>query len=76
MSVCNIMCVFVFSLYQIYYCSRTHSQLAQFVHEVQKSPYSSTVCLVNLGSRQVYIYIPHTHSIHNDKLDLVEAGRL
>ncbi|MCI4379479.1 hypothetical protein PGIGA_G00228850 [Pangasianodon gigas] len=37
---------------KIYYCSRTHSQLAQFVHEVQKSPYSSTVSLVNLGSRQ------------------------
>ncbi|KAG7332962.1 hypothetical protein KOW79_003097 [Hemibagrus wyckioides] len=37
---------------KIYYCSRTHSQLAQFVHEVQKSPYRSTVSLVNLGSRQ------------------------
>ncbi|KAL7870974.1 hypothetical protein SRHO_G00084710 [Serrasalmus rhombeus] len=37
---------------KIYYCSRTHSQLAQFVHEVQKSPYGSTVSLVNLGSRQ------------------------
>uniref|UniRef100_A0A671KL39 ATP-dependent DNA helicase DDX11 n=1 Tax=Sinocyclocheilus anshuiensis TaxID=1608454 RepID=A0A671KL39_9TELE len=36
----------------IYYCSRTHSQLAQFVHEVQKSPYGATVRLVNLGSRQ------------------------
>ncbi|KAF7699344.1 ATP-dependent DNA helicase DDX11 [Silurus meridionalis] len=37
---------------KIYYCSRTHSQLAQFVHEVQKSPFRSTVRLVNLGSRQ------------------------
>uniref|UniRef100_A0A671KKH8 ATP-dependent DNA helicase DDX11 n=1 Tax=Sinocyclocheilus anshuiensis TaxID=1608454 RepID=A0A671KKH8_9TELE len=37
---------------EIYYCSRTHSQLAQFVHEVQKSPYGATVRLVNLGSRQ------------------------
>ncbi|KAI4902620.1 hypothetical protein NFI96_032937 [Prochilodus magdalenae] len=37
---------------KIYYCSRTHSQLAQFVHEVQKSPYGSTVSLVTLGSRQ------------------------
>ncbi|KAL1265122.1 hypothetical protein QQF64_003149 [Cirrhinus molitorella] len=32
--------------------SRTHSQLAQFVHEVQKSPYGAAVRLVNLGSRQ------------------------
>ncbi|XP_077049945.1 ATP-dependent DNA helicase DDX11 isoform X1 [Siphateles boraxobius] len=37
---------------KIYYCSRTHSQLAQFVHEVQKSPYGAAVHLVNLGSRQ------------------------
>lgn len=37
---------------KIYYCSRTHSQLAQFVHEVQKSPYGDAVRLVNLGSRQ------------------------
>uniref|UniRef100_A0A8C7RTQ9 ATP-dependent DNA helicase DDX11 n=1 Tax=Oncorhynchus mykiss TaxID=8022 RepID=A0A8C7RTQ9_ONCMY len=32
--------------------SRTHSQLAQFVHEVQKSPFSQDISLVPLGSRQ------------------------
>nr|XP_019934498.1 PREDICTED: ATP-dependent DNA helicase DDX11-like isoform X3 [Paralichthys olivaceus] len=37
---------------KIYYCSRTHSQLAQFVHEVQKSPFSKDIRLVTLGSRQ------------------------
>ncbi|XP_053423578.1 ATP-dependent DNA helicase DDX11 isoform X3 [Nycticebus coucang] len=37
---------------KIYYCSRTHSQLAQFVHEVQKSPFGKDVRLVSLGSRQ------------------------
>ncbi|KAJ8003125.1 hypothetical protein DPEC_G00166130 [Dallia pectoralis] len=37
---------------KIYYCSRTHSQLSQFVHEVQKSPFSQDVSLVTLGSRQ------------------------
>ncbi|XP_015264201.1 PREDICTED: probable ATP-dependent RNA helicase DDX11 [Gekko japonicus] len=37
---------------KIYYCSRTHSQLAQFVHEVQKSPFSKETRLVSLGSRQ------------------------
>uniref|UniRef100_A0A8D0H1M4 Helicase ATP-binding domain-containing protein n=1 Tax=Sphenodon punctatus TaxID=8508 RepID=A0A8D0H1M4_SPHPU len=36
----------------IYYCSRTHSQLAQFVHEVQKSPFGKETRLVSLGSRQ------------------------
>ncbi|XP_029455811.1 ATP-dependent DNA helicase DDX11 isoform X2 [Rhinatrema bivittatum] len=37
---------------KIYYCSRTHSQLAQFVHEVQKSPFGKAIRLVSLGSRQ------------------------
>ncbi|XP_054094060.1 ATP-dependent DNA helicase DDX11 isoform X4 [Callithrix jacchus] len=36
----------------VYYCSRTHSQLAQFVHEVKKSPFGKDVRLVSLGSRQ------------------------
>ncbi|XP_033632189.1 ATP-dependent DNA helicase DDX11-like [Asterias rubens] len=37
---------------KIFYCSRTHSQLSQFVHEVQKSPYGETTKVVTLGSRQ------------------------
>ncbi|XP_072510153.1 putative ATP-dependent DNA helicase DDX11-like protein 8 isoform X4 [Notamacropus eugenii] len=37
---------------KIYYCSRTHSQLMQFVHEVQKSPFGKETRLISLGSRQ------------------------
>ncbi|NXU43716.1 DDX11 helicase, partial [Drymodes brunneopygia] len=37
---------------KIYYCSRTHSQLSQFVREVQKSPFRKDTRLVSLGSRQ------------------------
>ncbi|XP_055975960.1 LOW QUALITY PROTEIN: ATP-dependent DNA helicase DDX11 [Sorex fumeus] len=37
---------------KIYYCSRTHSQLAQFVQEVQKSPFGKDTRVVSLGSRQ------------------------
>ncbi|XP_031550335.1 ATP-dependent DNA helicase DDX11-like [Actinia tenebrosa] len=37
---------------KIYYCSRTHSQLAQFTREVIKSPYGEATSLVTLGSRQ------------------------
>ncbi|XP_023562906.1 ATP-dependent DNA helicase DDX11 isoform X2 [Octodon degus] len=37
---------------KIYYCSRTHSQLAQFVQEVRKSPFSKETRLVTLASRQ------------------------
>ncbi|XP_033762374.1 ATP-dependent DNA helicase DDX11-like [Pecten maximus] len=37
---------------KIYYCSRTHSQLSQFVREVVKSPYGDDTRVVSLGSRQ------------------------
>jgi hypothetical protein len=40
-------------LLQIYYCSRTHTQLAQFVRELQKSPYRDSIQVITLGSRQV-----------------------
>ena len=39
-------------LFQIFYCSRTHSQLAQFVREVQKSPFNDSTRVISLGSRQ------------------------
>lgn len=37
---------------KIYYCSRTHSQLTQFVREIQKSPFGNDTKVVSLGSRQ------------------------
>ncbi|KAK2177258.1 hypothetical protein NP493_610g02000 [Ridgeia piscesae] len=37
---------------KIYYCSRTHSQLSQFVREIQKSPFGGDTKVVSLGSRQ------------------------
>ena len=42
----------VLIFFQIFYCSRTHSQLTQFVREVQKSPFSDSTRVVSLGSRQ------------------------
>ena len=38
---------------KIYYCSRTHSQLSQFVQEVKKSPYGNGTHVISLASRQV-----------------------
>ncbi|CAI6357961.1 unnamed protein product [Macrosiphum euphorbiae] len=38
---------------KIYFCSRTHSQLSQFVAELKKSPYS-TSRIIPLASRQNY----------------------
>ncbi|XP_071452150.1 ATP-dependent DNA helicase DDX11 [Hetaerina americana] len=37
---------------KIIFCSRTHSQLSQFVGEVRSSPYGETTRLVSLASRQ------------------------
>jgi len=37
---------------KIFYCSRTHSQLNQFVHEVQKSKHAGYIKMVALASRQ------------------------
>lgn len=39
--------------FQIYFCSRTHSQLSQFVTEMKKSPYSKAR-IIPLASRQNY----------------------
>nr|CAD7392056.1 unnamed protein product [Timema cristinae] len=39
---------------KIFFCSRTHSQLSQFVGEVQRSPYGRDIRLVSLASRQNY----------------------
>lgn len=36
---------------KIFFCSRTHSQLSQFVGELKKSPYFDKVSLVSLASR-------------------------
>ena len=36
---------------RIFYCSRTHSQLSQFVKEIQKTTYKNDIRLVSLASR-------------------------
>ncbi|KAG0717309.1 ATP-dependent DNA helicase DDX11 [Chionoecetes opilio] len=37
---------------KIFYCSRTHSQLSQFVREIQKTVFGEEVRVVSLASRQ------------------------
>ncbi|KAK0163479.1 hypothetical protein PV327_007154 [Microctonus hyperodae] len=39
---------------QFFFCSRTHSQLTQFIGEIKRSPYADKVSLVPLASRQNY----------------------
>lgn len=37
---------------RIYYCSRTHTQLAQVVEEIRRTEYGQRVSCISLGSRQ------------------------
>ena len=36
---------------KIFFCSRTHSQLSQFIGELRKSPYSKNISVITLSSR-------------------------
>ncbi|XP_059487734.1 ATP-dependent DNA helicase DDX11 [Neocloeon triangulifer] len=53
---------------KIIYCSRTHSQLAQFVSEIKKSPYSKDLRVVTLGSRQNYCINEEVVGLKNSNL--------
>jgi len=44
---------------KIFFCSRTHSQLTQFVHELQRSPYSEDISVVPLSSRYILVIIDY-----------------
>ncbi len=38
---------------QVFFCSRTHSQLSQFVSELQRTTFADTIASVSLASRKV-----------------------
>ncbi|KAI8137325.1 ATP-dependent RNA helicase chl1 [Fennellomyces sp. T-0311] len=54
---------------KIYYTSRTHSQLSQFIHEVHKTMYSDDIWTVPLGSRK-------NSCIHKDVKKLKSVQRI
>jgi len=38
---------------QIYFCSRTHSQLSQFVSELHRTPFAASLSVAAVASRKV-----------------------
>ncbi|KAG8232334.1 hypothetical protein J437_LFUL012924, partial [Ladona fulva] len=53
---------------KIIYCSRTHSQLSQFVNEVKSSPYANSIRLVSLASRQSLCINPSVNRLKSQAL--------
>ncbi|EDW75043.1 uncharacterized protein Dwil_GK19963 [Drosophila willistoni] len=53
---------------QIFYCSRTHSQLSQIVSELRKTSHSQWVRSISLGSRQQLCINPHVKRLSSVSL--------
>ena len=66
---------------KLIYCSRTHSQLSQFISEIQKTTFKDKIRLLALGSRVNLCVNPEVNrsknlSIINDKcMDLARKGK-
>ncbi|KAH3756555.1 ATP-dependent DNA helicase DDX11 [Pelomyxa schiedti] len=71
---------FTFDERKIFYCSRTHTQLSQFVNEVKRTKYASDLQLVCLASRKQLCINTSVNSLGsvnkmNDKcLDLIKSN--
>lgn len=49
---------------KIFICSRTHSQLAQLVHEVERSAFADNARIITLASRQNYCINPSVNKLN------------
>ncbi|XP_015834926.2 ATP-dependent DNA helicase DDX11 [Tribolium castaneum] len=53
---------------KIFICSRTHSQLSQFIGEILKSPFGKNIRVASLASRQNYCINPNVNKLKNNSL--------
>jgi len=63
---------------KIFFCSRTHSQLSQFVSELRRTPFASSVPFVVLGSRKQMCSNPAASSsshVNDICLDLADRAK-
>lgn len=58
----------VFQGVQIFYCSRTHSQLSQVVNEVKNTVYARNIQIASLASRQNYCINPSVRKLNSNVL--------
>lgn len=53
---------------KVFFCSRTHSQLSQFVGELQHTEFGTTLQSVSLGSRKTLCINPGEEQSWNNQL--------
>lgn len=53
---------------KILFCSRTHSQLSQVIHELKKTIYGRSLRIVSLGSRQQFCINPTVRALNSNAL--------
>ena len=58
---------------QLIFCSRTHSQLSQFVHELHRTCFADELTLVAVGSRKNLCVNEQVGSTLGGSADIVEA---
>ena len=51
---------------KIFFCSRTHTQLSQFIHEIKKTTFGQELKCVTLGSRRLLCINPEIQRLKND----------
>ncbi|KAG1703083.1 hypothetical protein DVH05_007994 [Phytophthora capsici] len=55
-----------FGVVKIIYCSRTHSQISQFVREIRKTAFAERIRVVSLGSRKNLCINPKVTKLNSD----------
>lgn len=51
---------------KIIYCSRTHSQISQFIREINKTAFGANIRVISLGSRKILCVNPAVTSLKSD----------
>lgn len=70
-----------FGVVKIIYCSRTHSQISQFVREIRKTAFGERIRVVSLGSRKNLCTNPSVAALRSDAqmtdkcLDMLQGSK-